>query len=139
MSKWALSQNEARTLMDDIKDALEPVAKKHGLAFKFGNRGTITLTGFEAKIAMNKVTADGEDAEEVATFKRNAIFYNLRPEDQGTEFTYSGRKLKLVRINPRAKRWPFECESLDGDRGVRLPREAADIIRMATDKAKATA
>lgn len=137
MTKWAFSQAEAGNLKKDIEAALKEVADKHGLTFAWGNRGTISTTGFGVKVELNKTTADGQDATAIEEFNRAAWRYDLRPEDYGTEFSYAGRKLKLVRINTRARAWPFECEGVGGTKGARLPPEAADIIKMATDKATA--
>lgn len=140
MSQWAFSQTECQTLKLDIIAALAAVEAKHGVKVSFPNRGTITHSGFEIKIALNKTDGDtGEDLGAKRDFDRQCGFFDLRPEDRDTEFTYSGRKLRLVSINSRAHRWPLNCEAVGGGRGCRLPSEAAAIIRAATDRAKGKA
>ncbi len=140
MSQWAFSQTQCQTLKQDILAALAVVEAKHGVKVSFPNRGTITHSGFEIKIACNKTDGDtGEDLGAKRDFERSCIYYNLRPEDRGAVFSYAGKRFKLERINTRSSRYPLECSNVNGGVGSRLPAEAAAIIRIATDAAATAA
>lgn len=130
MSQWAFSQKDAQSVKADILEALKAVEAKWGVKASFPNRGTITHTGFEIKVAVNKAdTATGEDLGVKKAFDRAAFFYGLKPEHRGVEFSWGGKRWRLDSINTRAPRWPFNVTELKTGVGKRLPVEAAEIIK----------
>lgn len=122
--------------------ALKPVEEQYGVQFSTA-AGKFDSTSFEFKITAGITGEDGVNLGEKSDFELYCFSFGLRPEDYGTVFSYGGKTYKLKGLRPRRRSFPLLCEVVAGGRGRRgpggeilLPREAASLIRLATDKAK---
>jgi hypothetical protein len=135
MSRGAFTQEQCRTLKADITAALAAVEAKHGVKLSFPNRGMISDTGYEIKIALNRATATGDDAGAKRGFDLFADSYGLRPTDMNTEFVVRGETFKLVKLNTRRRAFPLECIKVATGETIFFRVGAVPTIRTAADRA----
>lgn len=113
-----------RMLREDIQNAINEVAAKHGLTADLGNiRYDREGTSFTSKVTVETGgqadVADRKADKAAENFKRYAVLEGLEPSDFGKEFTYAGRNLKIVGYNTRAKKYPISLEDQNG-RGFKV-------------------
>jgi hypothetical protein len=88
-------------------DALKSVAEPYGVTVK---RGRATYYTEDGRIEF-KVTFALADSDR-RLFESQARYYGLQAEDFGREFTHpTGKKFRIVGINPRARTRPIIVES----------------------------
>ena len=103
-----------RALRVDFQSAIDAVAAKHGLTGKLGN------IRFGATDFTCKMTVETSGAAEVKTnndakdFRLYAEMSGLSADDFGKEFKYSGKTLKIIGYNTRAKKYPISLEDTRG-------------------------
>jgi hypothetical protein len=110
-----------------VKGALEKLtayAEELGLAVKQEGRWLYDRDGKYLNLKI-QFTVGGEAAladKERDEFEMVARWHGLLATDYGAVMTIKGKRYRLTRINTRRNvRYPFECESVDGGRGIRLP------------------
>ena len=103
-----------KALRVDFQVAIDAIAAKHGLTGKLGNI-RFGATDFTVKLTVETSGAGEAKVEKDAgSFHRYAKNAGLSPEDFGKEFTYSGKTLKIVGYNTRAKKYPISLEDTRG-------------------------
>jgi len=120
MTITSFTRADARNLNQEAKQALQEVAKRHGLVVESGNTrysGDRCTVRFDFRT----VTSDGAPAER--DWRRHCGAFNLKPEDFGRTVVRNGRRFKVVGIKPRATSWPVLAERDDGRR-FKLPASA---------------
>lgn len=99
----------------EIEQALAAVEAKHNVKFELG-RITFTDNNFRTKLECT-TTADRSgntvDPRQVK-FDANSWRYNIAKDAFGKTFSKGGRKYKIVGLNPRAKKYPLNCEAPNG-------------------------
>ncbi len=90
----------------DIAAALVAVEKKFGIKIGLGDI-KFSADSFDTKMTVITEKASGGidcnvDPKWIADFNRYYLSYGLKPEDLGKEFTYQGKKAKLVGSRCRA-------------------------------------
>jgi len=99
----------------EIEQALAAVEAKHNVKFDLG-RITFTESNFRTKLECTS-TADRSgntvDPRQVK-FDQNSWRFNIAKDAFGKTFTKGGRKYKIVGLNPRAKKYPLNCEAPNG-------------------------
>ena len=108
----------------EIEQALAAVEAKHNVKFDLG-RITFTDSNFRVKLECT-TTADRSgnavDPRKVK-FDQNSWRYRISKDAFGKTFTKGGRKYTIVGLNPRAKKYPLQCESPNGQQW-KMPIEA---------------
>ena len=91
----------AKNLSDDVKDALEAVARKHGL--------TLSYTGGRFTTGTFRPTVTFEEAHHAADeFNVYRSRFGINPEVQcGVTFTLQGETYRVRSIRPRAQKRPI--------------------------------
>jgi len=117
---------DARSGTQVVKGAIEKLqayAEELGLAVKQEGRWVYDRNGKYLNLKLQFVVGgtSGQEDQAREEFKRNAFWYGLEEQDYGAILNIRGTRYKLVRINTRAKRYPFECERVGGGTGIRLP------------------
>lgn len=99
----------------DIDAALAALETKHGVKFELG-RITFTESNFRVKLECTSAadkSGNSVDPRKVK-FDANTWRYNISTAAFGQTFTKGGRKYKIVGLNPRAKKYPLQCEAPNG-------------------------
>lgn len=101
----------------DVTDALEAVAKKHGVTFKLGN-GRYDPSGCSLKTSLEIATVgdDGAVVDQYAIdYKRYAEMVGLKVEWLGKVFTdFTGKKYTITGYNSRRSAKPVFAKGEDG-------------------------
>lgn len=95
------------TIMDECREALEVVAKKHGLSLQ---RKTCRYRPDEAPVAFRLLvlerTEEGDEIDPKETeFRRYAAAFGLTPDDFGKTFKVQGDSYQISGIKPRGRRY----------------------------------
>lgn len=99
----------------EIEQALAAVEAKNGVKFDLG-RITFTESNFRVKLECTSAadkSGNAVDPRQVK-FDANVWRYNIAKDAFGKTFTKGGRKYKIVGLNPRAKKYPLNCEAPNG-------------------------
>lgn len=111
-----------RTLHAEFTEALEAVAKRHGVGIQLGNASfTSQNATFKVQVA---VTGKGgvADTREAQDFRIFASSYGLSADDLGQTFPYGGKEYTIVGLSRKSTKYPILCKR-DGE-NVRLPVES---------------
>lgn len=113
-------------VVDGAMEKLAAYAAELGLAVERRGRWKYDRDGTFLEMSV-RFTVGGEEAlesnaqKEFATWAR---YYGIEASDYGAVLTIQGRRFRLTKINSRrGVKYPFECEALDGGRGIRLGAE----------------
>ena len=126
------SKTEAVELTAELKDAMQLVLEKHGL--KLANYHTTYGNIYRLKVELSKpnVNDDGfdEGTREARDYRDMAGYYRLPVEALFTEFSSSGRRWRLMGLNPKARKYPVVAvDTRDGKEyklTVEMVREALE-------------
>jgi hypothetical protein len=146
-----LDRTSLQALRSPIETVLLALGNELGLSLKLGNGSFGDGAEASFKLILKVDDPAVKSAAEKANWDRNCRYigvdYNdfensgLRPEDFGTEFSYSAQTYRTTGIAVKGKnssKFPILCEIVSGkDAGsIRmLPERAVPIIRAATDAA----
>lgn len=100
------------------EEALRAVAEKFGVtvSYKSGNFSPNTAAlRFE-------FTDEGADNREAESFRHNAAYYGMTPEDLGAKFRLGRNEYTITGFNARARKMPVQATRTDGRR-FKFPAE----------------
>ncbi len=119
-----IDRTSIRLLRDQIESALAALGTQHNLAITVGGASFLPGKNVTFKLECAVIGADGEVASKDAeAFKTNAIFFGLKAEDLGREFTYNGKRWTITGCAPRSRKFPILCEDHNG-KTFKLPAHA---------------
>lgn len=108
---------------EDVNKALAEVSEKHGVVIECGS---ITYSDIDFTMKLSVTKNDGTDGKRTL-FERECRYYGFKPDDYEREFTYAGKKYKLVGFRPKARKNSCSIVNLqDGKTYVCSP----EIIKM---------
>jgi len=120
---YEMDRNEAQEVHNDFTAQLKEFAESHGWTL-FKNRCTYGDTEIKFSVTYRTNGESREEAEET-NFKRDCIYYGLKPEDWGAEYKSGGNVYTICGIRPSAKKYPIIGKrSYDGKK-FKFP--AADV------------
>ena len=125
-----IDSKKIRELRGEIDQALEVLAKKHGLQIKAGNakydpHGQFCTFQLECSVLDENNQAKTQEAVD---FERMANLYNLKPEDLGKTIVVHGTEYTIEGLKPRSSKYPI-CVSRNSD--GRKFKLVADWVRSA--------
>ena len=107
-----INRSNIRILREEMQNALDAVAKKHGVQIKFGN-ASFTPSMFTIKTEVAIQGGEGEVVgKEAEDFKLYCMGWGFEPSDLGKEFDYLGDVFKIVGAKPRSKKYPIIGENI---------------------------
>ena len=126
----------ARKLSKEMEAALQPVAKKYGLAI-VGVGGTVGTTEFLAKFECCEVSSDGvAQTKERSDFTDQATFFGLQASDLDRTFVSQGNEFRIVGLKPGRSKYPIIGERLADGKRYKFPGEkVAALIALEDNKA----
>lgn len=95
---------------EDVKVALEGVAKKHGVVIQ-PTKIKYSTDSFELKLEVNKIPENGMSVEQ-ANFEKLCRNYFLKPEDYGRTFQSNGKTMKLIGFLPSGRKYNYLGEDV---------------------------
>jgi len=120
-----INRTTLRLIEADALAALETVATKHGIAFKFGS-GRFTADNATLKLEVAVMNADGTaETKEVSDFKAMAQHYGLKAEHLGEEIRIRGTTYTICGLKRKSKKYPIIAETANGKR---FKFEAAQVL-----------
>ena len=120
------NQTNVGAILEECREALAPIAEKYGLVLDRKGR-TYHHDALPVMFQMlvkktdedgNVITADGK------AFIEQAVFYGLKPEDLGQEFTSRGKKFRITGLKPRSRKYPVLAEEVATGKTYKFPAEA---------------
>lgn len=120
----------AKQLREELQEAIQTVAKKHGLQITMGNC-TVDTYGSYANFKMEVATKNDNGrakTKQSEDYLKRCHFHNLKPEYLGQEFEWHGTKFRLDGLNTRSVQYPILGTRLRDNRKVKMP---AHWVRMA--------
>lgn len=99
----------------DFEQAVSALEAKYQIKMDLG-RITYDEQGFRGKLTAVANSQDESNSIMELNFKNNAEQYGLKANDLGKSFMSKGRSLKIVGLNPRARRFPIIAEDLVGNK-----------------------
>lgn len=119
-----LTNASCKKIMEATLEALVQVEQEFGISFTF--RGGTIEHDYEAvlKLKINVNSKAGSKAKETIV-NDYARTYGLPPMFE-FEFVHSGKWLRIVDINPRARKYPFLAECMDGSKR----KVSVEILRL---------
>lgn len=148
-----ISRAQAQQITAQIKDALEPILKEHGLVLgsfrsKYGYKYGLSLDATTANLDEHGINHDGEEAQAWAAQARmpyyplqstlpngefNLDVWNLDPEAVGREFTMNGAKYRLVGMaSGRSKKYAFIARREADGQMVKVTDSPQVLAQLAT-------
>jgi len=102
----------------DIDKALAAVEAKHNIKFKFGRITYETGVNFRGKLeAVSTADHLGNAVDPAkANFEKNARWVGVKKEAFGQKFTSNRKQFTITGINTRAKKYPIQGETANGQR-----------------------
>jgi hypothetical protein len=132
MSKVAkLDRQSGRIVVAGAMAKLKAYAEELGLSVDQKGSWKYGTSGDHLELTVKFVTGgeEGKTELEQNEFARYANYFGIEASDYGAIITVRGTKYRLNKLNlRRGVKYPFECESTNGGRGIRLPHEYKDII-----------
>lgn len=115
-----------RKIVNRVEEYLQGLSEELGVHITAGN-ARYSSTNITLKLEISVVDADGEAmTKEVMDFKTYAPVHGLSPDDLNAQFSYLGRKYKLIGYKPRRYKFPFVVECLDDGKQYKLPAIAVE-------------
>lgn len=106
-----MNKELAKQLALATRDALSEVAARFGLDVELGGgRYDSGIGAYTPKVTFKEPAADR------LKWEREAPTFGLKPEWFGRELTYGGMRVRVIGINPRARRMAVIVLNLDDDR-----------------------
>lgn len=121
-----------RDARDEIEAALSEFAEKYGIAVSVGNASFTPGPGGYAtfKLELATKTPAGEvNTKQAADFNLYCYRYGLKPEHLNREISFAGRDYKIIGLMPKSSRYPLLAERVDDGKHVKLPIEAARLLK----------
>lgn len=104
-----------RAIKQDMRDALESVAEKHGISIEVPVGGSFYPTRANVKVEVSTFGEDGQAKSKKADdFAILATRYGLDPSDLGRTFKQGRHTFTVIGLNPRAHKFPINCDRDDG-------------------------
>jgi hypothetical protein len=127
MKMKSIGSGELKLLATEIEEAVQSVAKKHGIQIKRG-RGVYGGSNASLKLELAVVGKGGQaQTREAEDFKRYASVYGLKAENLGAEFTdFDGEVYTITGLKPRSRKYPILVERVDG-MGFKMPAERVKV------------
>lgn len=110
------------TLRADIDEALEAVAKKHGISLKAGS-AKFSPISFKMTIEGEVLDEAGASAEAKAEWGFYRTMFGFEASDFGRQFAYKREIYKITGINANAPKYPIQAVSIIGAKPMRFPIE----------------
>ena len=107
--KTMRNRADRKALRDDIEQALQAVADKHGLTVTVGG-GSYTDHTFAPKMEFSCTTSSGAPAG----FAFDAELIGIPVDCYGKTFTRAGEEYTIVGINLRARKYPVLAKTNSG-------------------------
>lgn len=129
-----MTQEEIRTIHEEIKSALEAIGRKHNFAVE-KTHITYDDEGFRLTASVNALKADGTrkaDDRLDSLVRSDLAMYNVSiPYGIGYKFTMDGIVYEITNYNTRARKYPIEYKRLSDGAGFKAAPEyiAAAIKR----------
>ncbi|MCK5644995.1 MAG: hypothetical protein KAJ19_29615 [Gammaproteobacteria bacterium] len=109
------NRKNLNTFRSEINTALAAIEAKHGVKFEIG-RITFTDNNFRTRLECTSASDKSGNAVDPrqTKFEANSWKFNIAKDAFGKTFSKGGRKYKIVGLNPRAKKYPLQCEAPNG-------------------------
>jgi len=125
------SSESVDTVRSSIEEALQVVAKKHGISVTLGNSVKFYAENCLVTVECAVIRDDGEAlTHEAFEYRNRAVLHGLDPALLFKAFTDSdGKRMKLIGFNPKARNAPFVLKSQEG----RIYAADEESIRLAVN------
>ncbi len=119
MKLTKIDPRACKQIREAVSENLAEIMDELGLKLSFKS-GTYSHNKFGVKIEF--VLADADPAKD--DFKFLAAAYGVKPEDHGKTVTIQGEQYRIVGINTRARRFPFNVERIRDGAAYKFPERS---------------
>lgn len=126
MSKTTIKQfdgTSVRKIMDEVRDALEPIAEKYGLVLdRKGSTYRRDALPVMLQFLIKVTDTDGNVlTAEAKAFQRYAVMFGLKAEDLGREFKNRGETFRITGLKPKSPKFPVLAENVRSGKTFKFP------------------
>ena len=114
-------------LRKEINTALEQVSRKHNIKISFGKMA-YNSDSINVKLQLTTLSESGEDLSGKKNFELYASWFGVSPEDYGKVIDSNGKKLKLINIDTKKRKYPFI--SVDVVTGTQYKHPQEQVVRL---------
>lgn len=119
-----LDKPTVNKLRDMLNAYMEAFEKEHGLKVEFG-RMQFNDKNVQVKVGISVVSPDGTAETKTRTdFTRYATSFGLEPDDLDKEVVLNGRRVKIVGLSVKKKKYPIVIRVLATDEQRIVPINA---------------
>jgi hypothetical protein len=93
-----------REMREEVFQAINAIAVRHGLKVKQQNNVTYTSTEFSVKYTFSDADVDLAQVE----WDKKCWMYGFSQKDYGRGFSYEGKKIVICGLSTRAKKYPIK-------------------------------
>ena len=112
---------------NEFEKSLEELGTKFGVNVVI-KRGKYSSDNYTLSVEASVIAENGEVLDTAAeAFKRNATFFELKPEDLYKIFKCDGSQYKIVGMKPGNRKYPILAKSIDNNKTYKF---SADTIKM---------
>lgn len=126
--------SNVRTILEECREALEPVAEKHGLVLD--NKGRTYQRDALPVMFQLLVRQEDEDGNALKTeakdFLKAGRMYGFEPGDLGKEFKSRGETFRITGLKPKSRKYPVLAENVKTGKSYKFP---ADVVKAALQRA----
>jgi hypothetical protein len=126
MSKTTIKQfdgTSVRKIMDEAREALEPIAEKYGLVLsRKGSTYHRDSLPVMLQFLIKQTDTDGNIlTAEAKDFQKYAVMFGLKPEDLGREFVSRGETFRITGLKPKSPKFPVLAENVRSGKSFKFP------------------
>ena len=114
-----------RAILEECRQALEPIAEKHGLTLdRKGRTYASDALPVMFQLLIKEMGADGQEmTTDGKAFVRHAVSFDLDPTDLGREFTSRGRTFRITGLLPKSYKYPILATNTATGKTLKFPAE----------------
>lgn len=128
MKLTRIERSTCSTLTARANAALKVLGEEFGLTITVKGGGQFSDSTFQTKVEFALPSAGGElMTTEATAFRLNARLYGLQPDDLFREFTYAGKRVKIVGLKTRAHKMPILYVDLGTGKRYKCSEDAIKI------------
>lgn len=126
----SFNSTNCRLVEEKIVETLKNIENELGVVIQ-GKGGTFSNNNYTMKLEIATIGNDGEvQTKDAENFKMYAKLYGMEKEDLGKEIYIEGKKVKIIGLMPRSKKYPILGEQTDNGKqfkyGLETVKKALD-------------
>lgn len=121
-----INKDFLKEFRDDFMRLNEAIELKYGVKVQLGN---ISYTESDFNTTLKVYKDNGGECIEKLEFNKLCKRYGIAEDDFGIEFSYNGKKFKLIGFKPKNRTYPIIAMESSSNKRFKLPLESLNSIK----------